>query len=124
MGYIDLEETDPSLDKEERPLAQEFVNPLISPTELAGRIREGKPPMMIDVREVDEFAEGHIPGSVNLPLSNFMNLYQQIPKDQEVALICRSSNRSGRAQAFLEQQGWTLLRNMSGGMLAWQGPVE
>lgn len=105
-------------------MAEEAVNPLITPTELAGRIHEGKAPLMVDVREVDEFAEGHIPGAINLPLSNFMNLYEQIPKDQEVALICRSANRSGRAQAFLAQQGWTLLRNMSGGMLAWQGPVE
>lgn len=105
-------------------MADAWMNPLITPTELAGRMREGKAPVMIDVREVDEFAEGHIPGAINLPLSNFMNLFQQIPKDQEVALICRSSNRSGRAQEFLVQQGWTLLRNMSGGMLAWQGPVE
>ncbi|HLO02704.1 MAG TPA: rhodanese-like domain-containing protein [Symbiobacteriaceae bacterium] len=105
-------------------MAERSLNPLITPTELAGRIREGKAPVMIDVREVDEFAEGHIPGAINLPLSNFTNLYQQIPKDQEVALICRSSNRSGRAHEFLVQQGWQLLRNMSGGMLSWQGPVE
>jgi rhodanese-related sulfurtransferase len=105
-------------------MANDFVDPLITPTELAGRIREGSAPLMIDVREPDEFAEGHIPGAINMPLSNFMNLYQQIPKDEEVALICRSSNRSGRAQAFMVQQGWRLLRNMTGGMLAWQGPVE
>lgn len=105
-------------------MATEGIDPLITPTELAGRIQEGKAPVMIDVREVDEFAEGHIPGSINMPLSNFMNLYEQIPQDQEVALICRSANRSGRAQAFLVNQGWTNLRNMSGGMLAWTGPVE
>jgi rhodanese-related sulfurtransferase len=39
-------------------------------------------------------------------------------------LVCRSGGRSGRAFEFLQAQGWTLIRNMVGGMLAWQGPVE
>lgn len=102
----------------------EELNPRIAPEELANRLQEGKAPVMIDVREVDEFAAGHIPGAINMPLSNFMNLYQQIPQEEEVALICRSANRSGRAQEFLIHQGWRNLRNMTGGMLAWQGPVE
>lgn len=105
-------------------MAEPVFEPEISTTELADRIKEGKAPVMIDVREVDEFVAGHIPGSINLPLSEFMNLYQQIPQDQEVALVCRSGNRSGRAFGFLFQQGWRQIRNMAGGMLAWQGPVE
>lgn len=105
-------------------MAEAVFDPEITPEELANRIKEGKAPVMIDVREVDEYAAGHIPGSINLPLSEFINLYQQIPQEKEVALVCRSGNRSGRAYGFLFQQGWRQIRNMVGGMLAWQGPVE
>jgi rhodanese-related sulfurtransferase len=91
---------------------------------LAERLQAGDRPAIIDVREEEEFAAGHIPGAVNLPLSNFVNLYTQVPHDREVVLVCRSGGRSGRAFEFLQAQGWTLIRNMVGGMLAWQGPVE
>jgi len=100
------------------------VSPLISSSELESRLKTGNAPIMIDVREVEEFHAGHIPGSINMPLSSFQGLFPRIPQDQEVVLVCRSDNRSGMAQQFLRARGWSNTRNLVGGMLSWRGPVE
>ncbi len=103
----------------------EGVNsPLVTSAELEQRLQAGKAPMMIDVREVMEFDAGHIPGAVNMPLSRFQSLFPQIPKDQEVVLVCRSDNRSGMAQQFLRARGWNNTRNLVDGMMGWNGPID
>ncbi|MFZ5817620.1 MAG: rhodanese-like domain-containing protein [Bacillota bacterium] len=100
-------------------------SPIIDSQELSERVRAGTAPRMIDVREPDEFAAGHIPGSENFPLSRFTAEFRKLTdKGEEIALICRSGNRSGMAQQFLRQQGYTRTRNLIGGMLDWYGPVE
>lgn len=100
-----------------------MVPPVITATELAGRLREGSIPRLVDVREPEEFAAGHIPGAVNMPLSQFTATFARLPRAEEIVLVCRSGNRSGMAQGFLRQQGYTGTRNLVGGMLAWDGPV-
>lgn len=99
-------------------------SPVITATELAGRLRSHLAPRMIDVRERDEFAAGHIPGSENVPLSRFSVLFRSLPKQEELVLVCRSGNRSGMAQQFLAARGYARTRNMVGGLLNWAGPVE
>lgn len=74
-----------------------------------------------DVREVDEFAEGHLAGSINIPLSQLTSEFSKI-KDNSY-LICRSGHRSQLAGLFLADQGITTT-NIAGGILAWQGELE
>lgn len=105
------------------PLPNSAVSPVITADELAVRLRTGKAPRMIDVREPNEFAAERIPGAENIPLSRFTALFRSLPRNEELVLVCRSGNRSGMAQQFLQAQGYTGTRNLIDGMLGWDGPT-
>ena len=94
----------------------------ISVEELKTRIDAGETLHLLDVREPGEHEEFNI-GGVLLPLGNIRNLQTDDIddwKDQEVICYCRSGNRSGQACMILETAGFTNVKNLSGGMLAWQ----
>ncbi len=76
---------------------------------------------LIDVREPDEYAQGHAPGSTLIPLGQLEQRLHELSasKDKPIALICRSGNRSGMAQKILEKAGFTKTVNVAGGMNAW-----
>lgn len=76
-------------------------------------------PLLVDVREPDEYAEFRAEGAVLVPLSTFMLKYQALPRDRELLLICRTGARSGQATAFLRANGWPDVSNVDGGTLAW-----
>jgi rhodanese-related sulfurtransferase len=86
-------------------------------------IKKNKNISIIDVREVEEVAAGKIPGIKNIPLSIFTERMDDINKDDEHILVCRSGNRSGKAGEYLESLGYKVI-NMTGGMLEWDGDVE
>jgi rhodanese-related sulfurtransferase len=71
--------------------------------------------VLLDVREPEEWAAGHAPGALHVPLG-------ELDADRigrgEVVAVCRSGNRSGRAAVALERAG-VPVRNMTGGMQAW-----
>lgn len=94
-----------------------------SAADLQGRLGQADAPFLLDVREPAEFAEARVKGALLMPLGQVPTEWQTLPKDREIAVICRSGARSGRAVAFLKQQGLNAV-NVEGGMLAWQGPVE
>ena len=95
----------------------------ISTAEVQRRLEAGEPLNLIDVREVAEVQEGHIPGIVNIPLGTLPERVNELDKNKPYIMICRSSARSGQATAFLESKGFDAT-NMVGGMLAWEGEVE
>ena len=68
----------------------------------------------IDVREVDEYAKGHVTGAVNIPLSEFRERIGEIPTDRPVYLYCRTSHRSYQACLALMQSGHPQVYNVSG----------
>lgn len=75
---------------------------------------------LIDVREPDEFGEGHAAGAVNIPLSVFVARADEIDPDQDIYLICRSGGRSAQAGEYLEQaRGWDGVHNVAGGTIEW-----
>jgi len=74
---------------------------------------------VIDVRELDEYQSGHIPGAVLLPLGELPKRLNEVPRDSAVILVCRSGNRSKQAYDYLRTQGFINLHNMLGGMQAW-----
>jgi rhodanese-related sulfurtransferase len=85
--------------------------------------RAGTP--LIDVREPDEFAGGHVPGAVNLPMSRIGDLLDQLP-DGAFDVICQAGGRSARVVEALESQGYDAT-NVEGGTGAWISsgfPVE
>jgi rhodanese-related sulfurtransferase len=97
--------------------------PEISTQEAEARLKKEPTPMVLDVREPDEYEAGHIPGSKLVPLGTLDQHLDELPKDREIVVVCRSGGRSAHATQLLKHSGYKAF-NMAGGMLAWQGPVE
>ncbi|MEK6547872.1 MAG: rhodanese-like domain-containing protein [Bacteroidota bacterium] len=89
--------------------------------ELKERMDKGENLNLIDVREEHEFDEFNI-GAKLIPLGELPDRLEEIEawKDQEILIHCRSGARSGRAKEYLASEGFTNVRNVLGGMLAWQ----
>jgi len=75
---------------------------------------------VLDVREPHEYAEGHVPGSRNLPLGQLESWSQDLDPDGTYVIICRSGKRSAKATQQLESKGFKNLHNTLGGMLDWE----
>ncbi len=73
---------------------------------------------VLDVRESDEYAEGHVPGAQLLPLGVLPVRVQDLPRDQPVFVICQSGGRSTQAAQLLDRAGIDV-RNVAGGTSAW-----
>lgn len=74
---------------------------------------------LIDVREPDEYAAGHLPGAVNIPLRTLAQNLDQVPSDQPVLVYCASSLRAGQATAVLHLLGYDNVKSFPGGFQAW-----
>lgn len=77
--------------------------------------------VLIDVREPGEHDAFNIGGTL-VPVGTIASAVESLEahKDKEVIVYCRSGARSGMAQGFLQQQGFKNVRNLTGGMMAWQ----
>ena len=76
--------------------------------------------LIVDVREPEEWREGHVAGARHIPLGSLTARLAELPRDQEILTMCRSGNRSGRAQSLLQGQGFSAVRNVTGGIIAWE----
>ena len=78
-------------------------------------------PTVLDVREPEEYAAGHVDGALLMPLARTveMALAAGLPKDEPVYVFCRSGNRSLQAAQALVAAGYEDVRNVDGGILAW-----
>lgn len=92
----------------------------IDVTQLAADLEEGKVALLVDVRSAGEFATGHVPGAVNIPLDVITSRTEELKAAQgkDLYLICQSGGRSGRAASQLKALGWDAV-NVSGGTGAW-----
>ncbi len=78
--------------------------------------------VLIDVREPEELkADGYIEGAINIPMNIVPSSLNQIPKDKQVVVYCRSGRRSAVSANQLSQLGYTNVKSMSGGINAWKG---
>lgn len=75
-----------------------------------------KDPKIIDVREIEEYEEGHMLHAINYPLSEINDWATTLDLDEHYYLICRSGYRSHNAGLFLEEKGYEVT-NLLGGML-------
>lgn len=92
----------------------------INPEEIKKRLAQGDALYMIDVREDEEVASGMIPTAIHIPLGQLPDRHEEIQRSDEIILVCRSGNRSGKAYDYLQSLGYTGLKNMTGGMLVWE----
>jgi rhodanese-related sulfurtransferase len=92
----------------------------ISVKELKERLSSGASFHFLDVRRDDEYEEQNL-GATHIPLQELPDRLDEIAdwKNEEILVMCRSGNRSGQAQRFLQSQGFSQVRNVLGGILAW-----
>lgn len=77
--------------------------------------------VLVDVREADEYAVGHIPGALSMPLSGITGC--DLPKDVPIYLYCLRGTRSMRAACILKRMGYTKVRSI-GGIKEYPGELE
>ncbi len=108
--------------------------PEIDVVEAHRRVTEpnGTGPLLVDVREPNEFLQARAEGAALFPLSTFMARIHELPKDRPIQFICQTGSRSANATAYLLNNGWTDVVNIAGGTVAWaraglpirQGPTD
>lgn len=82
---------------------------------------------ILDVREQSEWDEFHIPGATLIPLGQLASRVEELPKDQEIVVVCRSGNRSQEGRDILLDAGFDKVTSMAGGVTEWRSegyPIE
>jgi len=87
---------------------------------LSDKILSDNPPILIDVRTVNEWESGHIKGSINIPLNQIKERISEIPKDKELVVQCASGYRSSIALSLLEMNNLSNISDLVGGISAWK----
>jgi len=99
----------------------------IAPSELQMMLAdtEGHDPLMlVDVREPREFAAGHLPGAINMPMSELDRRLAELPAGSTAVFMCRSGGRSLRACGQALRGGTVTPLQLEGGLLAWAAEVD
>jgi rhodanese-related sulfurtransferase len=74
--------------------------------------------LILDVREPDEYAAGHIANALPMPMGSVPERIPELPDGQRIVVVCRSGGRSARVTGYLRQEGLSAV-NLDGGMRAW-----
>jgi rhodanese-related sulfurtransferase len=93
--------------------------PSLSAVELNEKLKNGKRPLVLDVRQPEEFRGGHITGAKLVPLNELGRRMKELPQEREIVCVCASGNRSSSATRVLTGAGYHAI-NMKGGMSAWR----
>lgn len=94
--------------------------PTIDVVEAERRLRDDpERPVLLDVRELNEFETVRAPGALLIPMSTFQARAADVPPDRPILVICHSGGRSAAVTGFLVRSGRTDVVNVSGGMEAW-----
>jgi len=93
--------------------------PSISAVELSEKLKNGKRPLVLDVRQPSEYRSGHIAGAKLIPLNELGRRMKELPQSREIVCVCASGNRSSSATRMLTGAGYNAI-NMKGGMSAWR----
>jgi sulfur-carrier protein adenylyltransferase/sulfurtransferase len=96
----------------------------ITVEELKSRLDRGDKVFILDVRNPEEFEICRIPDSTLVPLPELSRRFEELPKDREMVVHCKSGMRSAKAIAFLKQQGFGNLQNLKGGIMAWADKID
>ena len=94
----------------------------VSPTEAARLLESVNPPLLVDVREQDEWDEGHLPDALHIPRGSLESRIEQAAPDHETSIVvyCAVGARSAFAAKTLQEMGYTSVVNLDGGIVEWK----
>jgi len=96
-----------------------------SAPQLKARLEDGaEAPVLLDVREPNEFEFCHIDGSLHMPMASVPARLNELDRDAETVVICHHGGRSMQVAMFLKQQGFTNVINLAGGVAGWARQVD
>jgi rhodanese-related sulfurtransferase len=104
---------------EGKPLAA-FEAQAVSPEQLRQMRAGAHAPVILDVRDRDEYQAFHLPGSLNMPLDTLEARLRELPRGREIVLVCHSGHQSPIAARVLHALGRSDLKRLDGGVIAWQ----
>ncbi len=93
--------------------------PILTADQLNEKMKYGKHPLVLDVRQPDEFRQGHISGAKLIPLNELHRRMSELPRGREIVCVCATGSRSRSASKILMKAGYAVF-DMHGGMLAWR----
>ncbi len=96
----------------------------IEPVELKRMLDRRVPLIVLDVREPQEWQICRIPGATLIPLGQLPSRMNELSTAEDMVVFCRSGVRSGKAVEFLKRNGFSRIRNLKGGILAWADQVD
>ena len=92
----------------------------VAPVDAATSLESAVPPVVVDVRAPKEWQQARIDGSLNIPLNHLVERINEVPVDRPVLLHCAGGYRSSIAAGLLQQRGRTEVRELAGGLSAWE----
>lgn len=93
--------------------------PQVNPEQYQTRLAQEPKPVIIDVRQPEEYRSGHISGAKLIPLGELQKRMSELPKNREIICVCASGSRSSSAVRHLISAGYSAI-NLKGGMSGWQ----
>jgi rhodanese-related sulfurtransferase len=97
--------------------------PEITPAEFVTRRDRGDAMTLLDVREAWELDVASVPGIVHIPMGEVAQRVNELNRNEEVVVLCRSGRRSLEVARFLQQNGFKAV-NLAGGILAWSRDLD
>jgi rhodanese-related sulfurtransferase len=98
--------------------------PALDVEKLRDMLASPTPPLVLDVREKWEADICSLPGSTLIPLASLPQRFAELPKDRQIVVHCHHGGRSARAVAFLQQQGFADVFNLTGGIHDWSQRID
>ena len=95
---------------------------IISPEQLKAHFDAGEEITLIDVRQAFEYEHGHL-DAINLPLDKLEAQIQELPKEKDIVLYCRSGQRSAQAYKLMHEAGFSQIKHLEGGLLAYKATI-
>ncbi len=90
----------------------------IEPVQAKSKLSTQPASFLLDVRQPEEYREGHISGAKLIPLGELQRRVKELPRDREIIVVCHSGNRSSSAVRLLASAGYQAV-NLRGGMINW-----
>lgn len=96
----------------------------MTPAEFAARADAKPEPVLLDIREEWELAIARVESALHIPMGELPDRLDELDKDRDIVVLCRSGGRSAQVARFLQQQGFPRVWNLAGGILAWSEQLD